>query len=557
MSQQKVVMGVHAGNALKYITDNYPTLSKVILELVQNSLDSDANEIYISVDYNQRSIYVRDNGSGISPAQFSEAISLVCKSNKTDRGKLGQFGIGMLSPLGKCKYFIITSAPAQSKYSRWTFNSQEILESSEFSEILRQDAPEILFSLTGRAGPNKKPVPWRTEVRLYGFSKDNSINAVGLEDLRSLILGQFSEAMKRLNVTIHLRIKRSDKKVEELNFQAAQFKGQKLEAVAYGDKMSGQTTFELYVSPKTKAGRRGVVIFGVKGNDFRIPMSVFRRSIEGIANSETVNVLASGFFEGQILSSACTLHQNRKEFREDEALVEFCIHLDSWVENHGQQHIIAAKDSTRDVWLQAIGQVAIKNLEEKLRAEMPHLLNVVKTFKVGNIGAGHNGFDFAGKEQGFKTKDTNQVGGGGKSSPKAKTPKLPDSDHPEHMPFSVSGPKGGRRRLVRGHSTGVQFCYEEMPGNDHHWEFEEETGILTFNMRSDLWAKMEANERNLILYQEYIAVKALEMCLEPPATRQAIFEFLQRELRTAVILIMSSSALHPRKAKAEVGRRIS
>lgn len=554
---QKVVMGVHAGNALKYITDNYPTLSKVILELVQNSLDSDANEIYVSVDYNQRTIYVRDNGSGISPEQFNEAIGLVCKSNKTDRGKLGQFGIGMLSPLGKCNYFVITSAPAQSRYSRWTFNSQEILTNSEFSEILRQDAPEMLFSLTGRAGPGKKPVSWRTEVRLYGFSKDSSINAVGLEDLRSLILGQFSEAMKRLNVYIHLRIKRSDKQVEELSFQAAQFAGQKLETIVYGDQKAGQTTFELHISPKTKGGRKGVVLFGIKGSDFRIPMSVFRKSIDGIANHETVSVLASGFFEGQILSSACTLHQNRKEFREDEALVEFCIHLDSWVENHGQHHIISAKDSTRDAWLQAIGQVAIKNLEDKLREEMPHLLNVVKSFKVGSIGSGHNGFDFAGKEQGFKTKDTNQVGGGGKSSPQTKTPKLPESDHPEHMPFSVSGPKGGRRRLVRGHSTGVQFCYEEMPGNDHHWEFEEETGILTFNMRSDLWAKMETNERNLILYQEYIAIKALEMCLEPAVTRHVIFEFLQRELRTAVVMIIASSALHPRKAKAEVGRRIT
>lgn len=554
---QKVVMGVHAGNALKYITDNYPTLSKVILELVQNSLDSDATNIDVSVDYNQRGIYVRDNGSGISPEQFNEAIGLVCKSNKTDRGKLGQFGIGMLSPLGKCKSFVITSAPPQQKYSRWTFDSQEILESSEFSEILRQDAPEILFSLTGRAGPNKKPVSWRTEVRLYSFSKDNSINAVGLEDLRSLILGQFSEAMKRHNVSINLRIKRADKNVEELSFQAAQFKGEKLEAVAYGDQKNGQTTFELYVSPKTKAGRKGVVLFGIKGSDFRIPMPVFRKAIEGVANHETINVLASGFFEGQILSSACTLHQNRKEFHEDEALVEFCIHLDSWVENHGQQHIIAAKDSTRDVWLQAIGQVAIKNLEEKLRDEMPHLMSVVKTFKIGSIGAGHNGFDFAGKEQNFKTKDTNQVGGGGATSSTKKPPKPPESDHPEHMPFSVSGPKGGRRRLVRGHSTGVQFCYEEMPGNDHHWEFEEETGILTFNMRSDLWAKMETQERNLILYQEYVAIKALEMCLEPAVTRHVVFEFLQRELRTAVILIMASSALHPRKAKAEVGRRIS
>ena len=32
-----VQMGVHIGNALRYVTDNYPTLIKVILELIQNS----------------------------------------------------------------------------------------------------------------------------------------------------------------------------------------------------------------------------------------------------------------------------------------------------------------------------------------------------------------------------------------------------------------------------------------------------------------------------------------------------------------------------------------
>lgn len=556
---QNAQMGMHVGHALSYITDNYPTINKVILELIQNSLDSDANLITVYVDYHSRTIYVRDNGNGISPEKFQHAISRVCSSLK-QKDKLGQFGIGMLSPLGKCRNFTITSSPAggNSNYNQWLFDGQSILENSEFSEIPRKAMPELLFSNTGKFTPNRRSVQWRTEVALHSFSKDSTINAVGLEDLRTVILGQFSQPMKRLDTTISLRIRRSkDHDAETLNFKAAQFKGEKLDVIVYGDSKVGQTTFEIYISPKTKSGRKGEILFGLKGNDFRIPMSTFKKSIVGIANQETINILASGTFEGCILSDNCLLHQSRREFREDESLMEFCLHLDAWAENYGQKHIISMKDGERDVRLQAIGQVAIKNLEEKLRTEMPHLMALVKNFKIGTIGSGHNGFDFAAKNQGFKAKEAKTIKDNEASASPSSSAKRQDNDHPGHTPFSVSGPRGAQRRLVRGHSTGVQFVFEELPGNDHHWEFDEQVGILTFNMRSDLWAKVESHDRNLILYQEYVAVKALEMCLEPTPTRQTIFEFLQRELRTAVILIMSSSALQPRKAKAEVGRRLN
>jgi len=554
--KDSVTMGLHFGNALKLLSDNYPLISKVILELIQNSLDSDATEIQVSVDYSKRIIYVRDNGVGISPEKFREAVSRVCSSMKST-DKLGQFGIGLFSPLGKCKTFTVTSAPMNAKYNCWTFDSEAILRNSQSSEIPCQAAPDILYSLTGRARPGLRSVNWRTEVRLQSFTKDSSISAVTFGDLRSLILGQFSEAMKRLRTSILLRIKKADGTKEEMIFQANQFKGEKLDPVVYGDEKVGQTSFEIFISPKTKTGRQGQIIFGIRGNDFRIPMSIFKKSLAGFANQETIDTLSSGFFEGQIVSDRCSLHQNRKEFREDDAMMNFCIHLDSWVTNHGQRYILQSKDASRDEKLQAIGQIAIKDLEEKIKKEMPQLMSVVKSFKIGNIGPGHNGFDFAGKEQGFRTKEANIPGGGGQTAPEAKKQSPREADHPGHTPFSVSGPKGSRRRLVRGHSTGLQFCYEEMPGNDNHWEFEAETGILTFNIRSELWAKMEISDRNLILYQEYVAIKALEMCLEPAVNRPTIFDFLQRELRTAVIFINGSITLQPRKAKAEIGKRLN
>lgn len=558
-----VKMGIHVGRALKFITDNYPTLNKVILELVQNSLDSDAKNICIAINYRNDSLKVRDNGSGISIQKFSEAVRSVCNSSKK-AGKLGQFGIGLLSPLGKCEEFIITSAPQgpNPKYRSWYFNSKEILRSEDLPEIAYKDCPEIVYSRNLNIHlPNKRPVDWYTEVAVNNFTKDSSINAIAVDDLRSLILAHFSEAMKKLDTVVTVRIMSKEKEKTDLTFKAADFKGEKLNKVIYGSEENGQTSFEMYVSPKTKKGRQGQILVGVKGNDFRIPFSVFIKSIRDMINVEAYHILTSGTFEGAIISDQCTLHQNRKEFENNEKLLYFCIHINDWVASHGQKQISGMKDAEKDVWLQAVGSLALRNLEEKIKTEMPHLLSVVKAFKNGTIGSGHNGFDKTRKPQDFSSTDWKDVlKNAGQEKVKDVTPKPhtePKTDHPEHTPFIVAGPKGQKRRVVRGHSTGIQFVYEELPGNENHWEFNKDSGMLVFNTRSDVWDRMEqAGERNLILYQEYVAIKALEMQLVPPPQRPTVFEFLQKELKTAAIFIVSTSALQPRKAKSEIGKVI-
>ncbi len=555
----KVKMGLHVGRALQYITDNYPTLTKVVLELIQNAFDSSGNQVSIFINYADRELRVRDNGSGISPENFFLAIQSVCSSIK-DADKLGQFGIGLMSPLGKCEHFTITSSPRplNNGYHRWFFNCQEILDDSDLPQIPQEALPELIFSQALKKIPKKRPVNWRTEVALSKFTKDGSISNIVPSDLRSLILNQFSETMKKLDATVTLIIRRSKEKGndETMVFKAADFKGEKLDPVVYGSEETGLTTFNLYLSPKTKKGRQGEIQIGLKFNDFRIPFAVFARSIREWISDEAMNILRSGTFEGTIVSSKCSLHQNRKEFHEDENLMNFCLHLDAWAKNHGSRYIISLKDSQKDLWLQAVGSVAMSHLEEQIKQEMPHLLEVIKAFKVGSIGIGHDGFTGNKKEQPFNVvaikPDLSDHEPGYSGSEKVN-----GKSRPGHVPYGVAGPKGARRKLVRGHSTGIQFAYEELPGNDHHWEFNQENGLITFNIRSNVWEKMEqAGERNLILYQQYCAIKALEMLLEPPASRDSLYEFLQRELKTAVVFIVSTCSLQPRKAKAEVGKRM-
>lgn len=562
--KDQLTMGLHVGQALKYVTDNYPTLGKVILELIQNSLDSGATHIEVFASYKRRTLKVSDNGSGISPEKFYGAIKSVCSSSK-ERGKLGQFGIGLMSPLGKCQTFTVTSvaAPANTGYRCWTFDCEEILGNENFSNIPEREDKELLFSFSGRGAGKMKPVTWRTQVALHHFSKDKSVSSTSISDLRSSVLSQFSETMKRLSTTVTITIEDKDGGRKEESFQASTFQGEKLPVIVFGrpEDPCGETRFELYVAPKHRKGRQGEVLFGIKYDEFRIPASALLPSLAAWLDDETLRVLKSGYFEGYIISQRCTMHQNRRQYIENDALVDFCLHLNEWAKNHGLTHILKMKDEKRDVWLQAVGALAMMNLEKKIQEQLPHLKDVIKGFKFGSIGSGHVGYcqpkkteKIPGKQIQIKTPSGKASGSNGSSTSSRND--RPEGN-PGHMPFLVDGPKGSRRKIVRGHSTGIQFVYEEMPGSDLHWIFDSETGVLTFNIRSDVWEKMEqGGERNLALYQEYIAIEALELQMEPPSSRQAVYEFLMHNIRSASVFILSTSALQPRKAKAQIGRMV-
>ncbi len=560
----ELTMNFHAGNALRNIADNYPTLSKVVLESIQNSIDSGATFISVFINYFERVIIINDNGCGISPSKMESAMKSICESNKKV-GCLGQFGIGLMAPLGKCEEFFITSSPrpGHNGYHRWHFDCEKILESSELSRIPEEPLPDFIFSQTGRGAPNSRPVDWRTQVKIRKFTKDKSINNIIVSDLQSLVLNQFSEPMKKLGTKVKITARRSKDKDhdESIAFVAADFQGEKLPPIIYDENKPSQTTFRLYLSPKTTRGRKGFIRVGVENDAFRIPMTTLAKSIRGLAEEETLSILLSGAFEGTIDSRACSLHTNRKEFRENDALMTFCLHLNSWAQNHGTKLILSLKDEQRDLRLQAVGAYVLVKVEEGL-IDMPHLQGLVKTFKIGTIGVGHKGFETTTKLQDFPTKAVRHNSSEHHSSDSENltsqtTPNHGSGQsHPGHMPLTVSGPNGNKRKVVKGHSTGLQIAYEELPGNDHHWEIDPESGTITFNIRSDIWAKMEPVDRNLILYLQYCVIKALEMLLEPPVSRNALYEFLQRELKTAAMFIIQTCSLQPRKAKVEVGKRL-
>lgn len=546
----KFVVGFHSGNTLGKISLTYPTLLTVILELVQNSLDSKAKEINVIIDYVKRTVKVRDDGNGITVERFAAVIGQICGSMK-EKDELGKFGMGLLSPIGKCKSFFITSIPKglNNGYNRWYFDCNKLLNSKEALEIPHSEVSKAIYSKKGGAIKNLEVLNYRTEVNLQDFKSDKTITSVSVTELQRQINSRFSEAMKKLDTEVHIYLKTTDEKIDRLSFKASHFGGKKMDTVVYGNATTGQAYFEIYVAPKMAAGRRGEISVGIKDDMFRIGMKDFIKSISHYIGADTLTVLNSGTFEGYIISDACTLHPNRKEFMDDDFLVNLVINIEEWVSNHAKPVLISMKDSQREEWLQVVGSVAMSRLETRLRNSSSRLLDVIKGFKKGFSVARpkENGQDYKSKDMSSPTEYKKGKG------QKNVLPK----DQSDAIKMTVAGPNGQRRRSVTGCNTGLQFVYEELSGNEHHWEFDSETGILTFNMRSNNWETVErSNERNLIDYQERVAMSALRMCCAPEASRQIIFNFLQDGLEDEVSLIVEPSTVRGRKANSQVGKKV-
>ncbi len=132
-----------AGKILVRLANEYPFVLLVILENVQNALDANARNVSVRINQKTSCITVRDDGDGVSVSGFQEALQSVCESAKS-RGKLGQFGIGLISPLGKCERFTFTSSPRdKDEFREWTFNTAEIEASKDMPNIPRRSRSDL------------------------------------------------------------------------------------------------------------------------------------------------------------------------------------------------------------------------------------------------------------------------------------------------------------------------------------------------------------------------------------------------------------------------------
>lgn len=293
---------LHEGQALMAVAQTYPFLLEVILENIQNAIDANALRIWVTLNFNARHLTVRDNGDGVTQAQFEQALVSVCATIKA-KDKLGRFGRGLVSPLGKCDYFCFTSQPRRGGdgYLEWTFSTKELSSQESIPGIPVKARTDLVFE--GKSSAGVTAVPWRTEVKLHKFTVDRVISKVSMDSLEDDILARYSVPMRRRGVTVLAKIIAADGQEEERKIQAKKFAGRALKEVECFSDDAGRTLFRLFLANMAKKGRQGKVLTGELGDDFRITFSDFvKGGGSTLLEKETVEALVSGIFEGEILS---------------------------------------------------------------------------------------------------------------------------------------------------------------------------------------------------------------------------------------------------------------
>lgn len=547
-------LGLHMGEALCRIASTYPTILDVILEQVQNAIDANAKSISVVLNRKTRHVAIRDDGDGVSVSSLDSALQKICRTQK-QQDKLGRFGIGLISPLDKCHSFTFTSCPKGSKeYTEWKFVTEEIREQDKNIDLVRKSRPDIFFLADkSKSGPKgKTSVMWKTEVNIYKYSDDKTISRItSIDSLAESILERFGHAMRRNKVVLNLKFvnENGENEVRE-GIRAKQFTGRPLAEVTLQNDDAGKVTFRLFMAVKTTKGQLGKVSVGEQSNDYRFPFNLMARAAEGLLSDEARQALLSGFFEGEIFAEKVELHATRKAFKKDDAFVGMCIAIDTWFETYGIQHLEKVKGENRDERYQELGLRSLREIEEMFNLPAFEVYrSVIASFKLGTVGQGHTPRQnkaVVGKqdEPALSTKGThgvqsNQGDGSGGSQ-------IADSDIPEHLPFTVAGPRGTKRTLVRNSdSAGLQISHIPMDGSSRLWELDSRQGILHFNINHPIWVACDVSDRKIMQLQETVAINALMLEVVPDELKDAVRYVFDESLPSMIHLFHKSFAFNP------------
>lgn len=99
----------------------YKNFPRALKEIITNSYDADALEVYINIDIEKETIIIEDSGKGMDSQEFGLYLRIAGKDrkknkNSTDLGRpiIGKFGVGFLSVFPFFKNYEIESSKAGS-----------------------------------------------------------------------------------------------------------------------------------------------------------------------------------------------------------------------------------------------------------------------------------------------------------------------------------------------------------------------------------------------------------------------------------------------------------
>lgn len=518
-------LAFHQGETLMRLSSTYGNLHKTVLEMIQNAIDASAKRVYVKLDLDKREAIVVDDGEGVTPEKFHEALRCVGQSVKPKTGSLGRFGLGLISPLGKVKSFQVLSIPRGSmRGNQWLFEPTKIKAMAEHVTIPVTPIDRLPFF----ASPWTDTVGWRTMMRLVGITSDKVMTIINPEDLENDILGAFGQAMRIKGTVCKIDIIEGGK-TKKLTIKPRDYAGTPFEVVSlHGDDI-GEVTFTLYRAKSRNGKRQGEVSLRQADDTFLLTWKHFVRQVRGhdwYNVSPVFEALGSGYFEGVISAKKIELDPGRTKFVANDALFELFTLIHEWYEQHGKEYLSDERERTAAERLQNLGLRSLERwndlLDDDAYASLRKALE--GTFVYGRLGPGHVD-PAAGKPGEEQDKTSVRVGQGGAgkqrepreddgSRPQHDEDRTRDPDRPGDIPLGAIGPRGSKRQLVRHDSIGLQIAHE--PLNSHHlWELDAQHGILYFNTSDRRWERCEAKDAWVLHLQEWVIMQVLHLLLLP------------------------------------------
>lgn len=499
-------VGVHVGNMLMRAAGEYDNLLKTALEGVQNAIDARASVIFVGFDLKDRVSVLADNGEGATKEKFEQALATVGQSQKTRRrDALGQFGIGLISPLDKCEFFEFISRPGKRKEIRgWIFSQKHVHKSVEEPEIHTSVLPDMpSLEATFEPEAAKLGVAWNTIVRMYGITNDRVVSRLTTDKLASEIKSRFGHAMRARNATCYIFIRDEAghlhrSKVEPLVYTGDPIEGSPFILNGSQTGKAGKVSIELYRAVEKNGKRRGSVeVSEGKGAVFGKKLSVFldqARSQIGYDTKDSFEELNSGYFEGIIRAENLRLKPDRDSFEVDEAFFDLAVALDDWYDTVGRQYYEGEKDRTRNERYRDLTNHSIREVLEALKMQPDldrFLAGIRENVELGRIGQRHGDKPNTGKDEDkstrVKQKRQPKPGGCGGPSNSGGKGQTRDGD----VPFGQIDQKGKQRALVKNDSTGLWIEVTEFELSSKLWHFDPTDGKLLFNCSNDVWADLD------------------------------------------------------------------
>lgn len=488
---------IHAPKVVYVISSVYPTPFAAAKEAIQNAIDAGAKRVEIVIDLfgnrkpEDRCVIVRDNGKGLSREEFAQKMANIGQSDKAqDSETLGRHGLGLMSFLGKARYYAFISSHKASKGSAgWEGYTNHDLAHME------EKNGELVVTGTPLTDLTKSPQWWNTEVTVRGFEVRRL--HIPLDSLEEDIRSDFNLAMLKHGTEVVVHYTDARGKITTRNFGARHYTGQRFKQYSFNGSCCGRTTFEMYRLKE----QTGVVTIKTEEDSYTKDWRKLReQAIEQGMDKDLASALGSGYFEGVITVEKCEWDFDRRGFKptDEHAWFELVMAIHEWmttedVERHLHE-VLGRKEEEREFDL-------LRKLSEHftgLYGRDADLLYEPLTNLPAAVSSGHTPIEGATAGYKGRTKVPGKVVRTETDPPKNRGARGDKGEKKNQTHFSVERDKGNTRYVSKT-QLGLAFGIRSIGSYDYYcWDME--NGILVINRDHPYYQAIRESDEKVWAY---------------------------------------------------------